>query len=127
MTERAVIETHFSRRFRLDMRHRNSRRSRLDRRWPSVRYRFKNLRKQVFRNGCNINKALRKRLRVRAAVNGRSTEDEARDIQRSALSTDAARPRDLGQAISERFRKLGGVELPEVSRDAIRQPPDFGA
>ena len=120
MTERAVIETHFSRCFRLDMRHRNSRRSRLDRRWPSVRYRFKNLRKQVFRNGCNINKALRKRLRVRAAVNGRSTEDEARDIQRSALSTDAARPRDLGQAISERFRKLGGVKLPLVSRDAIR-------
>jgi hypothetical protein len=43
------------------------------------------------------------------------------------LSTDVARPRDLGQAISERFRKLGGVELPEVSREAIRQPQDFGA
>lgn len=75
----------------------------------------------------NIDEAIKKRLRVRAAVNGRSMEDEARDILRSALSTDMARPRDLGQAISERFRKLGGVELPEVSREAIRQPPDFGA
>jgi antitoxin FitA len=75
----------------------------------------------------NIDEAIKKRLRVRAAVNGRSMEDEARDILRSALSTDVARPRDLGQAISERFRKLGGVELPEVSREAIRQPPDFGA
>ena len=75
----------------------------------------------------NIDEAIKKRLRVRAAVNGRSMEDEARDILRSALSTDAARPRDLGQAISERFCKLGGVELPEVSREAIRQPQDFGA
>jgi len=75
----------------------------------------------------NIDEAIKKRLRVRAAVNGRSMEDEARDILRSALSTDVARPRDLGQAISERFRKLGGVELPEVSREAIRQPQDFGA
>ena len=75
----------------------------------------------------NIDEAIKKRLRVRAAVNGRSMEDEARDILRSVLSTDVARPRDLGQAISERFRKLGGVELPEVSREAIRQPQDFGA
>ena len=75
----------------------------------------------------NIDEAIKKRLRVRAAVNGRSMEDEARDILRSALSTDVVGPRDLGQAISERFRKLGGVELPEVSREAIRQPQDFGA
>jgi plasmid stability protein len=75
----------------------------------------------------NIDEAIKKRLRVRAAVNGRSMEDEARDILRSALSTDVARPRDLGHAISERFRKLGGVELPEVSREAIRQLQDFGA
>jgi antitoxin FitA len=75
----------------------------------------------------NIDEAIKKRLRMRAAVNGRSMEDEARDILRSALSTDVARPRDLGRAISERFRKLGGVELPDVSREAIRQPQDFGA
>ena len=51
----------------------------------------------------NIDDAIKKRLRVRAAVNGRSMEDEARDILRSALSTDEPRPRNLGQAINERF------------------------
>jgi len=74
----------------------------------------------------NIDDAIKKRLRVRAAVNGRSMEDEARDILRSALSTDDRRPRNLGQAIHERFGPLGGVDLPDVSREAIREPVDFG-
>ncbi|MBN9506881.1 MAG: plasmid stabilization protein [Altererythrobacter sp.] len=74
----------------------------------------------------NIDDAIKKRLRVRAAVNGRSMEDEARDILRSALSTDDPRPRNLGQAIHERFGPLGGVDLPDVPREAIREPVDFG-
>ncbi len=74
----------------------------------------------------NIDDAIKKRLRVRAAVNGRSMEDEARDILRSALSTDDPRPRNLGQAIHERFGPLGGVDLLDVPREAIRQPVDFG-
>jgi len=74
----------------------------------------------------NIDDAIKKRLRVRAAVNGRSMEDEARDILRSALSTDDPRPRNLGQAIHERFGELGGVDLPDVPREAIREPVDFG-
>ena len=73
----------------------------------------------------NIDDAIKKRLRVRAAVNGRSMEDEARDILRSALSTDDPRPRNLGQAIHERFAALGGVDLPDVPREAIREPVDF--
>lgn len=73
----------------------------------------------------NIDDAIKKRLRVRAAVNGRSMEDEARDILRSALSTDDPRPRNLGQAIHERFGPLGGVDLPDVLREAIREPVDF--
>lgn len=74
----------------------------------------------------NIDDAIKNRLRVRAAMNGRSMEDEARDILRSALSTEAPRPRDLGQAIHERFRVLGGVDLPDVPREAIRPAVDFG-
>ncbi len=74
----------------------------------------------------NIDDAIKKRLRVRAAVNGRSMEDEARDILRSALSTDDPRPRNLGQAIHERFGPLGGVDLPDVPRETIREPVDFG-
>lgn len=66
----------------------------------------------------NIDDAIKKRLGVRAAINGRSMEDEARDILRSALSTDEPRPRNLAQAIHERFGSLGGVDLPDLSRDA---------
>lgn len=75
----------------------------------------------------NIDDAIKRRLRVRAALNGRSMEDEARDILRSALSTEPARPRDLGAAIHERFAAIGGVELPAVPRDVVREPPTFDA
>jgi antitoxin FitA len=74
----------------------------------------------------NIDDAIKKRLRVRAAINGRSMEDEARDILRSALSTDEPRPRNLAHAIQERFGPLGGVDLPDVRREDIRPPVDFG-
>ncbi len=74
----------------------------------------------------NIDDAIKKRLRLRAAIHGRSMEDEARDILRSALSTEIPRPRNLGQAIHERFGPLGGVDLPDVPREPIRQPADFG-
>ena len=74
----------------------------------------------------NIDDAIKNRLRLRAAMHGRSMEDEARDILRSALSTEVPRPRNLGQAINERFGALGGVNLPNMSREMIRQPVDFG-
>lgn len=74
----------------------------------------------------NIDDATKKRLRLRAAMHGRSMEDEARDVLRSALSTETPRPRVLGQAIHKRFGAIGGVDLPDVPREAIRQPVDFG-
>ena len=74
----------------------------------------------------NIDDAIKTRLRLRAAMHGRSMEDEARDILRSALCTDVPRPRDLGQAISERFARLGGVDLPNAPREPTRSPVDFG-
>jgi plasmid stability protein len=73
----------------------------------------------------NIDDTIKNRLRVRAAMHGRSMEDEARDILRSALSTDLPRTRDLGQAIHRRFAKLGGVDLAAAPREPIR-PVDFG-
>lgn len=74
----------------------------------------------------NIDDVIKKRLRVRAAIHGRSMEDEARDILRSALSTDEPRPRNLAHTIHERFAALGGVDLPDGVREPIRQPVDFG-
>lgn len=73
----------------------------------------------------NIDDAIKKRLRVRAANNGRSMEDEARDILRSALSADEPRPRNLAEAIHARFARLDGVDLPDTPREAIRRPADF--
>jgi plasmid stability protein len=75
----------------------------------------------------NIDDALKSRLRVRAAMHGRSMEDEARDILRSALSTEVPQARDLGQVIRGRFAAVGGVDLPIVPRELIREPVDFGA
>lgn len=72
----------------------------------------------------NIDDALKTRLRLRAAMHGRSMEDEARDILRSALSTEVPRPRNLGQAIHERFSALD-VDLPDLPREPIRKPVEF--
>jgi antitoxin FitA len=74
----------------------------------------------------NIDDAIKKRLRLRAAMHGRSMEDEAREILRDALSTEIPRPRNLAQAIHERFAALGGVDLPPMPREPIRSPVDFG-
>ncbi|TSD86954.1 plasmid stabilization protein [Mycobacterium sp. KBS0706] len=65
------------------------------------------------------------RLRRRAARNGHSVEDEARDILRSVLSQDAGGTVNLADAIRQRFATLGGVDLPEMPREAIREPPGF--
>lgn len=74
----------------------------------------------------NIDDRLKARLRVRAAEHGKSMEDEARDILRAALSAEAPTPSNLVQSIRARIAPLGGVELPEVPREAMREPVDFG-
>jgi plasmid stability protein len=72
-----------------------------------------------------VDEQLKVRLRLRAAKHGRSMEEEARDILRSALSTEPSRPGNLVEAIRRRFAPLGGVDLPETARDAMREPPRF--
>ncbi len=73
----------------------------------------------------NLDDGLKRRLRIRAAENGCSMEQEARDILRAALDEDAAPSRELGTAIHELFRPLGGVELEIPPREATREPPRF--
>jgi len=65
------------------------------------------------------------RLRVRAAEHGRSMEEEARAILRSAVSASAPEKENLAEAIRRRFAVFGGVELELPKRDAMRRPPDF--
>ncbi|MCA3277779.1 MAG: plasmid stabilization protein [Roseomonas sp.] len=72
----------------------------------------------------NIDEALKRQLRIRAAEHGRSMEEEARDILRQAMGRTAP-PRDLGQAIHRRFAALGGIELDLPPREPMSEAPRF--
>jgi plasmid stability protein len=67
------------------------------------------------------------RLRVRAAQHGRSMEEEAREILRSALISAPKPQENLAEAIRRRFARFGGVELPKIKREPPREPPDFSS
>jgi plasmid stability protein len=73
----------------------------------------------------NLDDPLKARLRLRAAKRGRSMEQEARAILRSALAERQRTPRNLAQAIRRRFAAVGGVDLPQISRDGLRVAPEF--
>ena len=64
-------------------------------------------------------------MRIRAAENDRSMEQEARDILRTALDEDAVPVRNLGTAIHELFKPFGDVELEIPPREPMREPPQF--
>lgn len=76
----------------------------------------------------NLDEAVKTRLRIRAAENGRSMEAEAREILREALLREPPR-RGFGTRAVELFAEAGGIdlELPQRSDDAItnRRVPDF--
>jgi len=63
------------------------------------------------------------RLRVRAAQNGRSMEEEARTLLKAALTEDTVVGGNLADAISARFRRLGGIQLRLPARQPMREPP----
>ena len=73
----------------------------------------------------NIEEGVKSRLRIQAAFHGRSMEDEAREILRSVLNREPAPAGNLVNSIRNRFKHLGGVELPPVEREPMREPPNF--
>ena len=73
----------------------------------------------------NLDDGLKRRLRIRAAENGRSMEEEARGILRTALDEEAAPAKNLGTALHELFKPFGGVELEIPPRNPIREIPRF--
>ena len=73
----------------------------------------------------NLEDGLKHRLRIRAAENGRSMEEEARDILRMALYHQQPEHGNLASAIRARFAPLGGVELDIPPRSPMRKPPRF--
>ena len=73
----------------------------------------------------NLDDDVKTRLRVRAAENGRSMEEEARVILREAVGREEVPAKGLGTAIHERFKPFGGVELDLPPRESMREPPRF--
>ena len=73
----------------------------------------------------NLDEGVKRRLRVRAAENGRSMEEEVRDILGRSVGPPPP-PKDLGRAIHARFAALGGVDLELPERGPMRPPPEFG-
>jgi plasmid stability protein len=76
-----------------------------------------------------VNPEIQKRLRIRAAQNGRSMEAELRQIINDAVgdAPDAKTEtgRDLAEAIRRRFAPYGGVELEPFPRAQMGPPPEF--
>lgn len=74
----------------------------------------------------NLDEKTKARLRVRAAQHGRSMEEEARTLLRTALLEDTVAGGNLADAIRARFRRLGGVDLRLPAREPMREPPKVG-
>jgi plasmid stability protein len=72
----------------------------------------------------NLDEDVKTRLRVRAAGNGRSMEEEARLILRDAVGRKPS-SRNLAEAIRARIAPLGGVDLELPPREPAREPPTF--
>jgi plasmid stability protein len=64
----------------------------------------------------------KRRLRLRAARNGRSMEQEAREILEAGLAQADSQPKNMGEAIRRIFAPLGGVNLKIPPREPIRDP-----
>ncbi len=72
----------------------------------------------------NLDDDVKTRLRVRAAENGRSMEEEVRLILRDAVGRRKS-PRNFASAIRARIAPLGGVDLELPPREPGREPPTF--
>lgn len=72
-----------------------------------------------------LDDTVKSRLRLRAASNGRSMEEEARIILRDAVEREPVPEKGLGTAVYELFKPLGGLDLELPPRETMRKPPRF--
>ena len=73
----------------------------------------------------NIDDGLKRLLRIRAAENGNSMEQEVRDILRATLEEQPVPDRNLGTALHELFKPFGDVDLEIPPREPMRDAPGF--
>jgi antitoxin FitA len=72
----------------------------------------------------NIDPVIKDKLRMAAAANGRSMEEEVRSILRTVL-TKAPSPKGLGSRIQARFQAVGGIDLDLPERTDGNRWADF--
>ena len=73
----------------------------------------------------NIEEEVKERLQRRAAVHGRSMEEEVRDILRNVLKEDESPAGGLGTEIASLFTKVGlEADIPEL-RGHVITPASF--
>ncbi len=70
----------------------------------------------------NLETDTKRKLKIRAAMNGRSMEQEAREILKSALAQTSKKRTNPAERIREIFGPLGGVELERLPRELIPDP-----
>ena len=73
----------------------------------------------------NVEPALKARLRVRAARNGRSMEAELRQILRETLTAETSQDVNLAEAIQRRFSPFHGVDVEVHPPVPVGEPPSF--
>jgi len=70
-----------------------------------------------------LEESTKRKLKIRAAMNGRSMEQEAREILKGALKSPPPKSgANLAESIHRRFARFGGVELEPFPRGPIREP-----
>jgi antitoxin FitA len=70
----------------------------------------------------NLEADTKRKLKIRAAMNGRSMEQEAREILKSALARTSKKKANVAERIREIFGPLGGVEVEHLPHEPIRNP-----
>jgi len=70
----------------------------------------------------NLQTDTKRKLKIRAAMNGRSMEQETREILKSALAQTSKKKTNVAERIREIFGPLGGVELERLPRELIPDP-----
>jgi len=73
----------------------------------------------------NLDAGLKHRQRIPVVANGRSMEEEVRDILRTALNRQPAALANLASIIRARLAPLGGVKPDLPARSAMRTPLRF--
>ena len=74
----------------------------------------------------NLEESIKNRLRLSAARNRRSMEEEARHILRESLTGRWRKQGNLFEAIRRRIEAVGGLELDIPRRGRrLREPPRF--